>query len=80
MKSLGATLLQEGRPVAYGSKALTPAETRYANIEREMLAVVYGWGRFHNYVFGQKFSVQSDHKPLAAIHMKHLNAAPPRLR
>ena len=44
-----------------------------------MLAVMYGCGRFHNCVFGHKFSVQSDHKPLAAIHLKHLNAAPPRL-
>ena len=58
---------------------LTPAETRYANTEREMLAVVYGCERFHNYVFGHKFSVQFNHKPLAEIHLKHLNAAPPRL-
>ena len=34
--SLGAVLLQDGMPVAYASKALTPAEMRYANIEREM--------------------------------------------
>ena len=31
---LGAVLLQDGKPVAYASKALTPAEMRYANIER----------------------------------------------
>ena len=80
MKTLGATLLQEGRPVAYASKALTPAEKRYANIERGMFALVYGCERFRNYVFGHKFSVQSDHKPLAAIHLKHFSAAPRRLR
>ena len=43
---LGGVLLQEDsqgrtRPVAYASKALTPCETRYANIEREMLAVAW---------------------------------------
>ena len=47
LKGLGACLLQEYsqgrlRPVAYASKSLTSAETRYANIEREMLAVVFG--------------------------------------
>ena len=34
---LAAVLLQDGKPVAYTSKALTPAEMRYANIEREIL-------------------------------------------
>ena len=92
MKSFGATLLQEGRPVAYASKALTAAKTAhaskaltaaktpYANIEREMLAVVFGCERFHNYVFGHKFFVHSHQKQLAAIHLKHLNATPPRQR
>ena len=39
---LGAVLLQDGKPVAYASKALTPGEMRYGNIEREMLVVVFG--------------------------------------
>ena len=41
-KGLGAALIQDGKPVAFASKSLTDVETRYANIEREMLAVVYG--------------------------------------
>ena len=45
-----------------------------------MLAVAYGCERFHYYLFGHKFTVKSDHKLLAAIHLKHLNAAPPHLR
>ena len=40
-KGLGAALLQEGCPVAFASKALTPTEQRYANIEHEMLACVF---------------------------------------
>ena len=36
-------LLQDGKPVAFCSKALTDCEKRYANIEREMLDVVYGY-------------------------------------
>ena len=38
------------KPVAYESKSLTQAETRYVNIEQEMLAVVFGCMRFHHYI------------------------------
>ena len=79
-RGLGATLLQDGEPIAYASKALSDAETRYANIEREMLAVVFGCERFHTYVFGKHFTVESDHKPLQMIHQKPLTSAPPRLQ
>lgn len=80
MKALGATLMQDGKPVVFASKTLTDQETRYANIERELLAVVYGCERFHTYLYGQEFTVVSDHKPLQSIHLKHLKAAPPRLQ
>ena len=82
---LGGVLLQEDsqgrtRPVAYASKALTPCETRYANIEREMLAVAWGCIKFHHYLYDRKFICQTDHKPLEDIHLKHLSDAPPRLK
>ncbi|KAL9967831.1 hypothetical protein ACROYT_G026128 [Oculina patagonica] len=80
LKGLGAALMQDSKPVAFASKALTDVETRYANIERELLAVVYGCEKFHTYLFGHSFTVHSDHKPLESIHLKHLTAAPPRLQ
>ena len=46
-KGLGAALLQDGCPVAFASKALTPAEQCYADIERKMLACVFGAEHFH---------------------------------
>ena len=78
--ALGAALTQDGKPVAYASKSLTDTESRYANIEREMLACVFGAERFHTYVYGEHFVIQSDHKPLEMITRKTLTAAPARLQ
>ena len=79
-KGLGAALVQDGQPIAFASKSLSEVEQRYANIERELLAVVFGCERFHTYLFGRPFVVESDHKPLEMIHLKNLGAAPPRLQ
>ena len=80
MAGLGAVLFQEDRPVTFASKVLTETESRYANIEREMLAVVFGCEQFHNFLFGQDFIVESDHRPLESIHLKHISSAPALLR
>lgn len=62
------------------SQALCDVETRYANIERELLAVVYGREKFHTYLFGRSFTVNTDHTPLDSIHLQHLTAVAPRLQ
>lgn len=80
MKGVGAVLLQDGKPIAFASKALTPAETRYANIERELLAVVYGCEKFHTYLYGRNFVIETDHRPLEQIDKKNLTKAPARLQ
>lgn len=77
---LGAVLLQDQHPVAYGSRALTDAQTRYAQIDREMLAIVYGCEKFHHYIYGRHVRVETDHKPLVAIYQKPLYRATPRLQ
>ena len=59
------------------SKSLTDTETRYANIERELLAIIFACQRFNTYVLGRPFTVESDHKPLEMIHQKSLASAPP---
>ena len=79
-KGFGAVLLQEGRPVAYTSRALTDTEQRYAQIEKEALSVVFGLTKFHQYTFGRKTMVCNDHKPLEAIVKKPLHRAPKRLQ
>lgn len=77
---LGAALVQEGMIIAYASKSLTDTEKRYANIERELLACVFAAERFHSYVFGKPFVIESNHKPLEMICRKSLPAAPARLQ
>ena len=75
-KRLGAALLQKGKPIAYASRALTDTKTKYAQIEKEMLAIVFSLEKFHQYIFGRPVIVRSDHKPLESILKKPLSSAP----
>ena len=80
LRGLGACLIQDDRPNAFASKSLTGAESWYANIERELLAVVFACIWFNGYLHGCSFTVQSDHKPLEMIHLKSMHNALPRLQ
>ena len=78
---LGAALLQKGQPVAFASRALTSAESRYAQIEKELLAIVFACTHFDVYLFGRDLvTIQTDHKPLEMIVKKPLHQAPQRLQ
>ena len=77
---IGVALLQDGQPIAFASRALNKAETRYAQIEKEMLAVVYAVEKFNQYTYGRHVNIESDHKPLQAITKKPLHSAPKRLQ
>ena len=61
---LGVVLLQDGYPVAYASRYLTEGESRYAQIEKELLAVQFSLERFNQYTYGKRVAIESDHKPL----------------
>ena len=76
---LGATLIQEGHSIAYASRVLSDAETRYAQIEKELLAVVFVLEKFCLYTYGRQVKVQSDNKPLEIVATKPLQRAPNRL-
>ena len=79
-RGLGTGLVQEGKPITFASKSLTDTETRYANMERELFAIVFACQRFNMYMLGRQCTVESDHKPLEMIHQKSLASAPPRLQ
>ena len=53
-KGLGACCMQDGKPIAYASKTLTPTEVGYAQIEKETLAILFGCTCFKNYVYGRR--------------------------
>ncbi|KAJ1158054.1 hypothetical protein NDU88_010750 [Pleurodeles waltl] len=82
---LGAVHLQEQHhqewtPVAYASRALSAVETRYAQIEREALAIRWACKHFHLYVYGHEFQVVTDHKPLVSLFAGSMRLAPPRIK
>ena len=68
---LGAVLLQLHRddwhPVEYASHAMSKSNRNYSQIEKEVLAVVYGCDRFNQYVYGRRYIIESGHKPLQSI-------------
>ena len=77
---LGCGLMQQGRPVAFASRALTDAEHNYSQIEKEMLAICFACTKFHQYIYGKCTDVQTDHRPLGAILRKPIAKASPRLQ
>lgn len=82
---LGAVLLQQEnndwRPVAYASRSLTPVEQRYAQVEKEALGLTWACERFRDFLIGQYFEMETDHKPLLSLlGAQELDILPPRIQ
>ena len=77
---IDAVILQqhdgEWQPVAYVPRAMTSAETRYAQIEKELLSIMFACERFHQFIYGQTVISETDHKPLVHLFHKSLNDCP----
>ncbi|KAL2080104.1 hypothetical protein ACEWY4_023897 [Coilia grayii] len=79
---LGTVCLQNNKPVAFASRALTETETHYAQIEKELLALVYACQKFHDYIYGRPVTVHqiirqiiSPSSPYCGSHYtQHLHA------
>ena len=55
------------RPIAYASRTLSISERNYAQVEKEALVLIFGLNKFHQYLFGHTFILQTDHKPSTTI-------------
>ena len=83
---LGAVLLQKQRdgstnPIAFVSRSMTSAETRYAQIEKEALAFTWACERLSDYLVGLSFHIEMDHKPLVPLFSsKNLDDLPLRVQ
>ena len=65
--AIGAVLSQKGQPVSFASRTLCDSEIKYSVIEKELLAIAWGVKEFRHYIYGKKFTVETDHKPLVAF-------------
>ena len=79
-KGLDACILQKGKVVCYVSRALTKTEQNYQNLEREALGTIWEMEKFHYFLYGQEFTLETEQKPLVSIYNKHMIDISPRVQ
>ena len=55
------------KPIGFASRTLTKAEQNYSHLDKEALAIVFGVKKYHQYIYGRRFAIRTDHKPLTHI-------------
>ena len=62
------------------SRAISTTEANYQNLKQEILATIWGMEKFHYFLYGNKFTLETDQKPLVLIYQKHLFDVSPRIQ
>jgi len=68
--------IDKNKPLAFASRNFHKAETRFSNIEKELLAIIWATKHFRQYFYGRKFKIVTNHKPLIWL----MNAKDPNSR
>ena len=79
-KGLEACLIQKGKVICYASRSLTKTEQNYQNLEKEALGTILGMEKFHYFLYGKEFTLETDQKPLVSIYKKHMIDISPRVQ
>ncbi|KAF2890942.1 hypothetical protein ILUMI_15231, partial [Ignelater luminosus] len=79
-EGLGASLIQERHPISFASRSLTNTEIKYAQIEKELLGIVFACETFHYFIYGRQVLIQTDHKSLISIFNEDVNKVSARLQ
>ena len=79
-RGVGSFLSQEGKPIAVHSRLLTDTETRYSQIEKEILAVVYGVKSAKPFLIGRRFTIKTDSSSLIRMFNKRWDDLAPRIQ
>lgn len=66
-------LLQDKKPIAFASRSLTEVKTRYAQIEKKFLSIIFARRKFKYFIYGRPIIGLTDHKPLVVIMKKNIN-------
>ncbi|XP_055911526.1 uncharacterized protein K02A2.6-like [Eupeodes corollae] len=78
--AVGAVISHDNSPIAYASATLTSSQQNYAQIEKELFAILFGCIKFHQYIYGKRVIVETDHKPLVPLFTRALYKVPARLQ
>ena len=79
-KGLRACLIQKGKVKCYASRAFTETEQNYQNLEWQALGTIWGMEKFHYFLYGKEFTLETDHQPLVSIYKKHMVNISPRVQ
>jgi len=70
--AVGGVLHQSSGPISFFSRKLSPSEKNYSTLDKEFLALKESVKKFHPYLFGRKFEIYTDHKPLTSFLRKKM--------